>query len=503
MPITRPVNLQKPFADSGAKNTIPVASQIGIVNGAASYTDGFPPLTMTPIAAGGIPPAGQDFNGILNALSAHTTFQNAGGKYRFDSALSTAIGGYPAGFVLQDDAGVNEYVNILAGNTTNFNSTPASIGVSWIPYSGQAATQSSASIVASAAGTADAITATYTPVVLSLTNGLVLYVRAGFANATTTPTFSPNGLTAKTIVKGNGLALVAGDIAGAGHWVELQYDLALDKWVLLNPATGVSASAQTQIPVRQTVISGPVDTNGFPTFLPATSASFSITTQNVSTGANALVATAAGGAAANGAINAVAQSTSNLTWSGCTASATNFLPLLVSGGTLTPQTPVTLAPIYQWGGTPAVTAGQYTYNIQQGIMYLGNGSVANAVNHVIVGEVVAGASTITSSIAYAYQGRYSSGRFAISNTTAYVKSHNLGTAPEYFKARAQGASVASGALSDFSNIYVAPNYYGAYFEVASRTSVTLNTGTPTQIYSGTNNAAAAVEAIITLDRGWN
>lgn len=242
MPITRPVNLQKPFADSGAKNTIPVASQIGIVNGAASYTDGFPPLTMTPIAAGGIPPAGQDFNGIFNALSAHTTFQNAGGKYRFDAALSTAIGGYPVGFVLQDDAGVNEYVNILAGNTTNFNSTPASIGVSWIPYAGQAATQSGANVIAVVGGTADAITLTLSPVPTALFAGPKWW-RATAANATTTPTVNTAGLGVKTLVKGNNLPLAVGDIPGAGAWMCSQYDPTSGNEMLLNPATGVSVSA--------------------------------------------------------------------------------------------------------------------------------------------------------------------------------------------------------------------------------------------------------------------
>ena len=41
--------------------------------------------------------------------------------------------------------------------------------------------------------------------------------------------------------------MAAGDIAGAGHWIELQYDLTLDKWVLLNPATGVSSAPSNQI----------------------------------------------------------------------------------------------------------------------------------------------------------------------------------------------------------------------------------------------------------------
>jgi len=135
MAITRPTNIDTPWADAGLKATIPGSSQIGISDGRASWPDGFPPLTMTQIAAGGVPFYGQDMNGILNALSGHTVFQNSGGQYRFDAALAGKIGGYPIGAVLQDDNGINSYRNILAGNTTNFNTTPASIGVSWMPYS--------------------------------------------------------------------------------------------------------------------------------------------------------------------------------------------------------------------------------------------------------------------------------------------------------------------------------------------------------------------------------
>lgn len=95
---------------------------------------------------------------------------------------------------------------------------------------------------AAAGGTADALTGTFGYGVMALVNGLTVTVRAASANATTTPTFTPNNgvIAAKTIVKGNNLPLVAGDIAGAGHWLELQYDLTLDRWVLLNPAFGVS-----------------------------------------------------------------------------------------------------------------------------------------------------------------------------------------------------------------------------------------------------------------------
>ena len=95
----------------------------------------------------------------------------------------------------------------------------------------------SQALYAAAGGSADAITATYSPAVTALVSGLTLHLRAASANATTTPTFSPNGLTAKTIVKANNQALIAGDIAGAGQVLILQYDSTNGVWELANPAT--------------------------------------------------------------------------------------------------------------------------------------------------------------------------------------------------------------------------------------------------------------------------
>lgn len=86
-------------------------------------------------------------------------------------------------------------------------------------------------------GTADAITAAYSIPITTLVDGQLCFVRATAANATTTPTFSPSSLTARTIVKNGGSALVAGDIAGDGHQLILRYDLANTRWELMNPAT--------------------------------------------------------------------------------------------------------------------------------------------------------------------------------------------------------------------------------------------------------------------------
>lgn len=81
--------------------TIPQASQIGIQAGAASLTDGFPPVCFLPIGAGGTPPFGQDFNGILRQLTQWDQWIQAGNALPYDSAFSAAVGGYPAGAVVQ------------------------------------------------------------------------------------------------------------------------------------------------------------------------------------------------------------------------------------------------------------------------------------------------------------------------------------------------------------------------------------------------------------------
>lgn len=96
---------------------------------------------------------------------------------------------------------------------------------------------------AAAAGTADAITATYEEEVEALVDGLILAFRASAANETTTPTFNPDGLGAKTIVKAGGVALAIGDIPGAGAECLVRYRLSATRWELLNPFHSKAAAA--------------------------------------------------------------------------------------------------------------------------------------------------------------------------------------------------------------------------------------------------------------------
>jgi hypothetical protein len=89
--------------------------------------------------------------------------------------------------------------------------------------------------VAVGTGTVDAITATYAPVPLALMDRMMVLFRATGANTITTPTFNPNDLGAKVIVKKGGVALAVGDITGAGFVGHLVYDATNDRWELLNP----------------------------------------------------------------------------------------------------------------------------------------------------------------------------------------------------------------------------------------------------------------------------
>lgn len=93
--------------------------------------------------------------------------------------------------------------------------------------------------IATAAGTADAITADYSPDV-TLTNLVLVAFVASARNETKTPTFAPDGLTAHTITKKGGQPLYIGDIAGAGFVAIVEYNSANTRWELLNPATPTS-----------------------------------------------------------------------------------------------------------------------------------------------------------------------------------------------------------------------------------------------------------------------
>lgn len=98
-----PVRYQKVWGVNAAGayiRTVPVDSQIGIQDGAASFETGFVPDNFTPVSAGGVPPFGQDFNGLLQVMTAWQQWGQAGGPVSYDATFSTEVGGYPQGAVV-------------------------------------------------------------------------------------------------------------------------------------------------------------------------------------------------------------------------------------------------------------------------------------------------------------------------------------------------------------------------------------------------------------------
>jgi len=123
---------------------------------------------------------------------------------------------------------------------STFRHTGVGNAVARTDYAAAGQVQDGGLVWVAAGGTANAITATYSPAITTLVDGMKLRFRASAANSTTTPTFSPNGLTARTITKKGGSALAANDIPAANAEVEVTYNLANTRWELSAPATIVA-----------------------------------------------------------------------------------------------------------------------------------------------------------------------------------------------------------------------------------------------------------------------
>lgn len=255
-----PTSFVAPFAHaagSGFIRTIPTNSQVGITAGAASLADGYPPVCFVPVAAGGTPPFGQDTNGILNQLSAGVQWNQVGGEPIYNSAFSTAIGGYPNGAILQSADGTGFWRSTTDNNVSN----PDTGGANWLPmfFSTSASIPlTSANVTLSAAQ--------YSKPIIVLTGVLTGAVALTFPafvqewdviNATT-GAFAVTALTSggvpvtlsqggKTALRGNGTnivvdALQVGTATQPGHAVNLGQFLA-----------SLSASGYFEIPV---IVSG-------------------------------------------------------------------------------------------------------------------------------------------------------------------------------------------------------------------------------------------------------
>lgn len=234
-----PAKIAAIFAASApptAKNTIPL-TQAGIAQpGQASFDVGFPAITMQPAASGGINPYGQDFNGIINAITGVQQWQSAGGLFPFDSTFSTTVGGYPLGAVLMRANGTGYWQNTVDGNTAN----PDTGGAGWLPFAPGWTNGTDT-------GAANACVVNFTPAVPTLIDGMVLWFKAAAANTGAT-TINVNGLGVKPVVGGANSALQGGEIVANGKCMVV-YSASLSSFILIEctgAAIQVAPATQSQ-----------------------------------------------------------------------------------------------------------------------------------------------------------------------------------------------------------------------------------------------------------------
>lgn len=188
-------------------------------------------------------------------------------------------------------------------------------------------------------------------------------------------------------------------------------------------ADGTAVVAGTSAPaVRQSVLSGPVDSSGFSAFGGSTGST-------TVTATGTLKATAAAGGDAN-----YTGSTVNPSWTGLSTNGTMYLYLDITAGGVVTTGSTTLAPIYNWGGNtggaPYTTSGQNVFNIQEMKMYVG--PTPTQVYRVFVGEVTVAGGVVTAITWYQLMGRYESGWTATLPVGVGTVSfnHNLGLQPD-------------------------------------------------------------------------
>jgi len=124
-----PAKWYVPFANGdGARVEIPVTTPDPT---RASQTLGFPPLTMQPPEAGGVPPQGEDFNGAMNQVARVAWWVLNGGGWPYDAAFATnaSIGGYPNGATLQSADLRGDWISTGDSNTVN----PDTTAGNWVP----------------------------------------------------------------------------------------------------------------------------------------------------------------------------------------------------------------------------------------------------------------------------------------------------------------------------------------------------------------------------------
>jgi hypothetical protein len=183
--------------------------------------------------------AGGTFN-VDYAAGKWILIQSVAGLVAANTVSLTPTGGVAATTVQSAVAELDTEKAATTGSASNKFSVAAATAATDAVNLSQAQGNSLRFVVA--AGDGNAMTATLSPAAsAALSDGFQLFIRAPGANSVTTPTLNltlgatPTGAITITRATTNG-ALVAGSIAGNTHVMHLIYNLAQNKWQILNPA---------------------------------------------------------------------------------------------------------------------------------------------------------------------------------------------------------------------------------------------------------------------------
>lgn len=124
------IAMPKPFAHDGLITPI---VDIGDSTHPVNFADGFPSEYSAPHSQGGKYVTRGEFNAIGNLATRNDFYKACGGLNTFNAALSSKIGGYPKGAVLQllDNNVLKYVISLVDNNTVNFN-TAGVDGVNWM-----------------------------------------------------------------------------------------------------------------------------------------------------------------------------------------------------------------------------------------------------------------------------------------------------------------------------------------------------------------------------------
>jgi hypothetical protein len=331
-------------------------------------------------------------------------------------------------------------INAVAANETNINAAvadlpalSAKVSKTGDAMSGLLQLDQSSDIVAAA--TTDLGTATGNAVTVTHASGALAITSFGGASLQSgtelTITWSVSGGSLSVTHNATSLILPSAanlTIADGDVWKIQKVSDSLAYWRVVNVSKADGTALVAPIPnspVRQTILSGPVDTNGLPSFGGSTGST-------TVTASGTLIATAANGFDANGAVNRIG-SIINPSWTGLSTDGTMYLYLDIAADGTCSTGAGTLAPNYRWGGADVTTNGQFTFNIQEMQGKVGNGSAAVQRYRVYVGEVTVSGSVVTAITWYALQGRYELSGVALPGaTTTTSANHNLGVMPKRY-----------------------------------------------------------------------